>query len=479
METTQIASGSNSVLPTVEQKILNTLQTPSRDLEGRTEKPSKADNTEPVTGIRFTVLLLSLTLASLLVFLDTSVVATAIPKITDEFHSLRDVGCAVFGPLSGRILHHFSLKWCYIVFFAVFELGSVLCGAAQSSGMLILGRVIAGVGAAGISSGAYTVLSAAVPLEKRPAMLGMLMGVAQLGVICGPLVGGAFTTGYTWRWCFYINLPLGALVGVSLALIRIPDQLPKQNPASVFLKLHRHLDLLGFALLAPAIVQLLLALQYGGNQFTWNSSQVIGLFCGAGVTFIVWIFWNYHKADDALLPFSIIMRRPVWMSGTNYAFMMATVFGSTYFLPIYFQAVKGVNAIMSGVYLLAIVLPQLISAVIGGSLVTKVGYVTPFALVGGMLSSELQEYAPGTNAEYIIAAGATRYRSFVSPQDLPGVLRAFSASLDHTFYLQAAAGVVAWCAAWGMGWKEIRKDKETTLNHPAISKLKAHDVNMK
>lgn len=108
---------------------------------------------------------------------------------------------SVYGPLSGRILHHFSLKWCYLISFAVFELGSVLCGAAQSSAMLIVGRAIAGVGSAGIVSGALTVLSATVPLERRPAMLGMLMGIAQLGVICGPLVGGAFTSGYTWRWC--------------------------------------------------------------------------------------------------------------------------------------------------------------------------------------------------------------------------------------------------------------------------------------
>jgi len=110
------------------------------------------------------------------------------------------------------------MQWSYIAFFTIFELGSAICGAAQSSNMLIIGRAVAGVGAAGISSGAYTMLSAAVPLEKRPgklsslneklaantyekAMLGLLMGIAQLGTICGPLVGGAFTTGATWRWC--------------------------------------------------------------------------------------------------------------------------------------------------------------------------------------------------------------------------------------------------------------------------------------
>jgi hypothetical protein len=165
---------------------------------------------------------------------------------------------------------------------------------------------------------------------------------------------------------FYINLPLGALVAFPLIFMRIPDQVAKKSPGSVLRSLHHHLDLLGFALFAPAIIQLLLALQFGGNQFAWTSPQVIGLFCGAGVTFIVWIFWNYHKGDDALLPVSIIRRRVVWMSGVNYTFIMTTLFGASYFLPIYFQAVKGVNAVMSGVYLLPTILPQLLAVVVSG-----------------------------------------------------------------------------------------------------------------
>lgn len=217
-------------------------------------------------------------------------------------------------------------------------------------------------------------------------MLGLLLGISQLGTICGPLVGGAFTTGYTWRWCrcllprreglytngdnlgFYINLPLGVLIGVPLFLMRIPEQISKPRPMSVLPKLHEHLELLGFAILAPAIIMLLLALQFGGNEYAWSSSQVIGLFCGFGATLIVWVLRNYRGGDDALLPMAIIKRRAVWMSGLNFALMTATVFGSSYYLPIYYQAVKGVSAVLSGVYLLAIILPQLIAAVVSGSL---------------------------------------------------------------------------------------------------------------
>ena len=112
---------------------------------------------------------------------------------------------------------------------------------------------------------------------------------------------------------------------------------------------------------------LLLALQYGGNDFAWNSSQVIGLFCGSGANFIIWCAWNYHKGYDALLPFPIIKRRAIWASGANYTIVMSALFGATYFLPIYFQAVKGVEAITSGVYLLAMILPQMLLVVIAGA----------------------------------------------------------------------------------------------------------------
>lgn len=149
-------------------------------------------------------------------------------------------------------------------------------------------------------------------------------------------------------------------------MMHVPEQFAKKKPMTILRNLHRHLDLLGFALLTPAFVQLLIALQYGGIQFAWSSSQIIGLFCGAGATFIVWCIWNWHKGDDALLPFPILKRTAVSMSGINYAFLLATMYGSLYFLPIYFQAVKGVNAVMSGVYLLAVILPQLATAVIGG-----------------------------------------------------------------------------------------------------------------
>ncbi|KAI1160772.1 major facilitator superfamily domain-containing protein [Nemania serpens] len=515
--------------------------------------PKDADNPQHITGLKLGLVVVSLVLACFLLLLDTSVISTAIPQITDEFHSLADVGwygsaytlgSAALQPLTGKVYHNFSLKWSFLAFFALFELGSVLCGAAKSSAMLIGGRVVAGVGGSGLLNGAITIISASVPFERRPALIGMMMGISQLGTVAGPLIGGAFTTGVTWRWSFYINLPLGALVAIPVVLIHIPEQRTKDKALRVLRHLHRHLDLVGFALFAPAVIQLLLALQYGGVHYPWNSSQVIGLFVGAGATFIVWCIWNYRKGDDALIPVSIVKKRVVWASAINYGLVLSTLFGTSYFLPIYFQAVKGVNAILSGVYLLPTILSQLVFAIASGVLVTKIGFVPPFALVSAALTAigtglfslfqpntstgmwigfqilagagrgmglqmpivavqsstetkdlststailvfaqyigptifltlyntifstsltpQLHTHAPNANVQAIINAGATRFRKIVDPSDLPGVLIAYSNSIDRVYYLVAAIGAVAFFAAFGMGWKDIRKKDDKTL----------------
>ncbi|KAI1746389.1 major facilitator superfamily domain-containing protein [Xylaria scruposa] len=525
------------------------------------DNPTHKDaDSQHITGLKLGLVIVSLVLACFLLLLDTSVISTAIPKITDEFHSLADVGwygsaytlgSAALQPLTGKVYHNFSLKWSFLAFFALFELGSVLCGAAKSSAMLIGGRVVAGVGGSGLLNGAITIISASVPFERRPALIGMMMGISQLGTVAGPLIGGAFTTAVTWRWSFYINLPLGALVAIPVILIHIPEQRTKDKASRVLPHLHRHLDLVGFALFAPAVVQLLLALQYGGVHFPWNSSQVIGLFVGAGATFIVWCIWNYHKGDDALIPVSIVKKQVVWTSAINYALVLSTLFGTSYFLPIYFQAVKGVNAILSGVYLLPTILSQLVFAIASGVLVTKIGFVPPFALVSAALTAigtglfslfqphtstgmwvgyqilagagrgmglqmpivavqsstetkdlststavlvfaqyigptifltlyntifsssltpQLHTHAPNANAQAIINAGATRFRNIVDPSDLPGVLIAYSNSIDRVYYLVAAVGAVAFVAAFGMGWKDIRKkDDKTSQGQPPLA----------
>ena len=234
--------------------------------------------------------------------------------------------------------------------------------------MLVVGRAVAGIGTSGIQNGAFTIIAECVPMAKRPALIGMVMGISQLGLVVGPLLGGVLTQYTTWRWCFYINLPIGALVFVALFFVRIPTQVAKAKALTVWSSLHKKLDLVGFTIFAPAAIMLLLAVQYGGNQFAWHSPTVIGLFCGAGATFFVFLAWDYYKGDEAMIPLSMLRKKIVWSGCLVYGFLMSQMFTTSYYLPIYFQGVKGVSPTLSGVYLLPMILSQLFLAIGSGTI---------------------------------------------------------------------------------------------------------------
>ena len=153
-----------------------------------------------------------------------------------------------------------------------------------------------------------------------------------------------------------------------LIFIRIPEQIPKPPPLSVLRSLPSKLDLIGFAIFSPAAIQLLLALQYGGVTFAWNSAQIIGLFCGAGATFVLFLGWDYYNGDGALIPLSMARKTIVWASCLVYGLLMGQLFCASYYLPVYFQGIKGASPTLSGVYLLPSVLSHIFAAVSSGVL---------------------------------------------------------------------------------------------------------------
>ncbi|KAH6714975.1 MFS multidrug transporter [Leptodontidium sp. MPI-SDFR-AT-0119] len=355
-----------------------------------------AVNTKYLTGYSLVLMMASITVISFLMLLDATIIATAIPRITSEFHSVLDIGWygasyqltnASLQPMAGKFYTYFSSKRTFIVFFAVFEVGSLICGLASSSKMLIVGRAVAGLGASGIQNGIFAIIAGSVPMAKRPALTGIGMGFSQLGLVLGPLIGGILTQYVTWRWCFYINLPLGAITAALLIAVRIPDQYTKPKVQSFASLLLEKLDLTGFVLFAASAIQFLLALQYGGNVHPWNSSTVIGLFCGAAGALIAFLLVENHKGPDAMIPLWMIRKRAVWCSCLVMLFSVSTTFCATYFLPIYFQTVKGVSPTMSGVDLLPNIVSQLLFAVVTGILVGKMGYYLPWGILAGILLS--------------------------------------------------------------------------------------------
>ncbi|KAI1746306.1 MFS general substrate transporter [Xylaria scruposa] len=372
------------------------LEPPADDASPSPEGPQEGDAlSDYLTGYKLLTLLCSVGLIFFVLLLDNSIISTAVPKITSEFHSLPDVGwyagayqlaSSVLQPLTGKLYTYFPTKWTFLCFFFVFEVGSLLCAVATSSPFFIVGRAVAGLGVSGLQNGSLTIVAGAVPLEKRAFYLGLVIGAGQLGLVIGPLIGGLFTQYVTWRWCFYINLPIGAVAGVLLALLRCPEQVVKA-PFSLALvrRVIPQLDIFGFILFAPAAILLLLALQFGsGNTYAWDSSIIIGLFVGSGVAAILFLLWEWKAGDVAIIPFSMVKNRIVWASCLQYVSLISAVFVGTQYLPIYFQAVKGVGPVLSGVYLLPSILSQIIFVLASGGLITKIGYYLPFAVLAGI-----------------------------------------------------------------------------------------------
>jgi MFS family permease len=289
--------------------------------------------------------------------------------------------------LFGRFYTFFSIKYVFLIAIFIFEVGSLVCGVAQNSVTLIVGRAVAGVGAAGIFSGALTILAYSVPLSKRPLYTGAIGSMYGLASISGPLMGGAFTDHVTWRWCFYINLPVGAVTMVVIWWF-FPD--PKreivQNGDTLWQRVMRF-DPFGTLVFMPGIVSLLLALQWGGTTYAWGSWRVILLFVFFGVLIIAFVYFQFRQGDLATVPPRILAKRSVWSSGFFIMAQGGAFLGSVYYLPIWFQAVKDASAVGSGIMNLPMLVAVVLCSVAAGAAVTIWGYYTPFIIAGSAIAA--------------------------------------------------------------------------------------------
>ncbi|KAL2059767.1 hypothetical protein VTL71DRAFT_10151 [Oculimacula yallundae] len=393
-------SGSNGPTTDSNEKVM-VEPTPANEKSERQVQESNeivVENDEYITGIKLFLIVAVVSLSMFTMLLDTSIIVTAVPQITSDFHSLEDVGwygsaylltSASFQPLTGKIFQKLNSKFTYISFLGLFELGSLLCAAAQSSNMFIIGRTIAGIGGAGLSTGGLTILSACVPLEKRATYMGFMMSVGLLGTVAGPVLGGFLTQYTTWRWCFWINLPMGAIVALCILLIHIPDIRGDLNlrPKLTFKSLFHDLDIIGFSIFAPTVVMFLLALQWGGVSYPWKSATVIGLFCGAVGLLSGFLLWENKKGAAAMIPLEMVRRRIVWSAAFSTFFLFGSLLSQSYYLSIYFQSVRGISPSLSGVYALPGILSQVIFAGVSGIGVSKVGYYLPFTILGSALNA--------------------------------------------------------------------------------------------
>ncbi|KAH8692966.1 putative MFS toxin efflux pump [Talaromyces proteolyticus] len=343
---------------------------------------------------RVAAIMVGMSLACTLVALDNTILATAIPRITTQFDSLEDVGwygsaflltnCSV-SLLYGKLYTFFPVKWVYMCALAVFEAGSLLCGATPSSVGLIIGRAIAGAGGGGLFSGAMLIIAESAPLHQRPVYNGIIMAIFTVAGVAGPLLGGALTDNTTWRWCFYINLPLGGVTGfVILFFLKSKKPVKTTEGAKEYLW---QLDPVGLLFFLPSMICLLLALQWGGSKYPWQDARIIALFAVFSALFLTFVVVQIYEQDRATIPPRLFKNRNIWGASLYTFCLSASFMVFTYYLPIWFQSVKSASATMSGVLNLPMLGTLGTFTILSGILVTYTGHYMPFILTAPVLTS--------------------------------------------------------------------------------------------
>ncbi|KAJ4292942.1 hypothetical protein N0V88_005605 [Collariella sp. IMI 366227] len=317
----------------------------------------------------------------------TVILILAIPVITDEFNSLSDVGwygsaylltCCAFQLLFGKIYTFFAIKPVLLASILLFEISSVICGAAPNSVAFIIGRAICGIGAAGIFAGTIVSIIYVVPLQHRPKIQGLFGALAGISSIVGPLLGGAFATDVTWRWCFYINLPIGGVAMVVIALfLKLPEGADESKKLPLTKKLVQ-LDLLGTALLMPGVVCLLLALEWGGSAYAWNNARIIALLTLASILLVAYGFVQTFS-KTATLPPRLIKQRNVLSALWATICINSSMYLFIYYLPIYFQALLSLTPTTSGTHLLPVMLSMVFGTIFSGALNSVSDTTRPWA----------------------------------------------------------------------------------------------------
>ncbi|KAF5023421.1 hypothetical protein F66182_4521 [Fusarium sp. NRRL 66182] len=386
----QISNTTLPVNPNAEE-----LLRPTETLEVEEPRNDDDDIVYP-TGPKLWSTMASMSIACFLSGLDLTIVAVAVPSITDDFQTISDIGwySAAYGmTLSafvfffGQIYTFFPIKTVFLVGIAIFEIGSLICTLAPSSAVFILGRAISGLGRGAINGGLFKLLRQSFPLSKQAITNSFFGAVQSAGLITAPTIGGALIDAFSWRACFGINLPLGVVCLVLTAYgVHEQPASPSDAPTLTLKEKISKIDYLGTLAAVPAITCLLMALQWGGIKFGWGSWQIIVPLVVCVLLFAGFGYLQYYQGDNALLPPRILKQRSI-MAGMWYGACLEGVLAVTeYYMSIYFQGVRGYTPTKAGLLQLPMIGGLAVAFIISGLGTTWLGYYYPFMIGTSVLA---------------------------------------------------------------------------------------------
>jgi EmrB/QacA subfamily drug resistance transporter len=329
------------------------------------------------------VILPGLLLAILLAMLDQLVVGTALPRIVGDLGGVAHLSWVVTAytlastvttPFYGKLGDMYGRKRLFIFSIVVFLLGSALSGLSTSMAELIAFRAFQGLGAGGLMVGAMAMLGEIVPPRERGKYMSYMMVVMMLATIGGPLVGGWITESFSWRWIFYINLPVG---GAALVYMIATLKLPKR-------RVEHRVDYLGGVLLGLVATAIILIATWGGTEYSWGSVEVIGLAVLTVIALVAFLFVE-SRVQEPMLPLHVFKSRNFSLSMILVFFVGLGLFGAMTFLPLYQQTVQEATPTVSGLLLTPMMIGSMLTSVLSGQLVTKTGKYKLYPVLGGAI----------------------------------------------------------------------------------------------